>query len=81
MGHQFVMGRDIEDALKRATDKHNARYRFSFDMLGEAALTAADARKYYDAYIEGHISFDYLERKCPFVAREVRRQGLERAES
>jgi len=50
MGHQYVMGRTIDAALKRAGKKDNRRYRYSFDMLGEAALTATDARRYRDAY-------------------------------
>lgn len=50
MGHQFVMGRSIEEALQRATKKSNRDYRYSFDMLGEAALTATDAARYFDAY-------------------------------
>ncbi len=50
MGHQFVMGRTIGEALKRSAKKDNAAYRYSYDMLGEAALTAVDAERYYDAY-------------------------------
>ncbi len=50
MGHQFVMGRTIEEALSRSLKKGNRDYRYSFDMLGEAALTAADASRYFDAY-------------------------------
>jgi len=50
MGHQYVMGRDIAAAMERASGKQNRRYRYSFDMLGEAALTAADAERYRDAY-------------------------------
>ncbi|MEM7081886.1 MAG: bifunctional proline dehydrogenase/L-glutamate gamma-semialdehyde dehydrogenase PutA [Pseudomonadota bacterium] len=50
MGRQFVMGRNIDDALKRSLKKDNRDYRYSFDMLGEAALTAKDARRYFDAY-------------------------------
>ena len=50
MGHQFVMGRSIDEALDRAKKKENAAYRYSFDMLGEAALTAADAERYQQAY-------------------------------
>ncbi|MEM1174466.1 MAG: bifunctional proline dehydrogenase/L-glutamate gamma-semialdehyde dehydrogenase PutA [Pseudomonadota bacterium] len=50
MGHQFVMGRSIGEALKRSASKANERYRYSFDMLGEAALTAADADRYFEAY-------------------------------
>ncbi len=50
MGHQFVMGRTIEEAQNRAEDKDNRVYRFSYDMLGEAALTARDAERYLQAY-------------------------------
>ena len=42
MGHQFVMGRSIIEALKRARDNEQRAYRHSYDMLGEAALTAKD---------------------------------------
>jgi len=50
MGHQFVMGRTIGEALERAVRKENKPYRYSFDMLGEAALTSADADRYFEAY-------------------------------
>ena len=50
MGHQFVMGRTIDEALARSAKKGNRVYRYSYDMLGEAALTARDARRYFDAY-------------------------------
>ncbi|MCW8806928.1 MAG: bifunctional proline dehydrogenase/L-glutamate gamma-semialdehyde dehydrogenase PutA [Rhodanobacter sp.] len=50
MGHQFVMGRNIEEALDRCAKKENRPYRYSFDMLGESALTAADAERYQQAY-------------------------------
>ncbi|MEM6511841.1 MAG: bifunctional proline dehydrogenase/L-glutamate gamma-semialdehyde dehydrogenase PutA [Pseudomonadota bacterium] len=50
MGHQFVMGRTIREAMKRSVSKGNARYRYSYDMLGEAALTATDAERYFEAY-------------------------------
>ncbi|HET9482691.1 MAG TPA: bifunctional proline dehydrogenase/L-glutamate gamma-semialdehyde dehydrogenase PutA, partial [Xanthomonadales bacterium] len=50
MGHQFVMGRTIEAALDRSVDKEGRAYRHSFDMLGEAALTRADAERYFVAY-------------------------------
>ncbi|GAA4858079.1 bifunctional proline dehydrogenase/L-glutamate gamma-semialdehyde dehydrogenase PutA [Luteimonas vadosa] len=50
MGHQFVMGRSIGEALTRARKGTNAAYRYSFDMLGEAALTAKDAARYLEAY-------------------------------
>jgi len=53
MGHQFVMGRNIGEALKRAMKSTDLPYRYSFDMLGESALTAGDAQRYLDNYHEG----------------------------
>ena len=50
LGHQFVMGRDIGEALVRSTGSSERQYAYSFDMLGEAAITAADARRYFDKY-------------------------------
>src|SRR5436305_5263206 len=50
MAEQFVMGRTIDEALARSRQSANARFRYSFDMLGEAAITAADAKRYFAAY-------------------------------
>ncbi len=50
MGHQFVMGRDIAEALARAAEGEAARYRYTYDMLGESALTEPDAARYQQAY-------------------------------
>jgi len=50
MGHQFVMGRTIDEALRRAASGSNTRYRYTFDMLGESALTLRDADRYFEAY-------------------------------
>ncbi|WP_290783783.1 bifunctional proline dehydrogenase/L-glutamate gamma-semialdehyde dehydrogenase PutA [Arenimonas sp.] len=50
MGHQFVMGRTIAEALERSRKGEQARYLYSFDMLGEAAFTQADADRYFEAY-------------------------------
>src|SRR3712207_773430 len=50
MGNHFVLGQTIEEALKRATSSKGRIYRYSFDMLGEGARTADDARRYFDSY-------------------------------
>jgi len=50
MGHQYVMGRTIEEALDRSLQKKNRIYRNSFDMLGEAALTSGDSDHFMEAY-------------------------------
>jgi RHH-type transcriptional regulator, proline utilization regulon repressor / proline dehydrogenase / delta 1-pyrroline-5-carboxylate dehydrogenase len=50
MGSHFVLGETIEAALARARSQPGKSPRYSFDMLGEGARTAADARRYFDAY-------------------------------
>ncbi len=50
MGRQFVIGRTINEALKRAREDVEQGYTHSFDMLGEAARTQADADRYHAAY-------------------------------
>ncbi|MDZ4137504.1 MAG: proline dehydrogenase family protein, partial [Erythrobacter sp.] len=50
LGGQFVFGRTINEALKRAAPERAAGITHSFDMLGEAAMTFADAEKYRQAY-------------------------------
>ncbi len=47
---QFVFAETIEAALARARSAALQSQRYSFDMLGEAALTAEDARRYFGAY-------------------------------
>jgi RHH-type proline utilization regulon transcriptional repressor/proline dehydrogenase/delta 1-pyrroline-5-carboxylate dehydrogenase len=60
MGHQFVMGRTIGEALERAGKGDNAKYRYSFDMLGEAAFTAPDAQRYKRAYHDAILALGAL---------------------
>ncbi len=50
MSHQFVMGRTIAEATERARAEEARGYRYSYDMLGEAARTAKDAERYDRAY-------------------------------
>jgi RHH-type proline utilization regulon transcriptional repressor/proline dehydrogenase/delta 1-pyrroline-5-carboxylate dehydrogenase len=50
LGEQFVTGRDIDEALKRGREHEQKGYRYSFDMLGEAAMTAQDAERYFQDY-------------------------------
>ncbi|WP_188054424.1 bifunctional proline dehydrogenase/L-glutamate gamma-semialdehyde dehydrogenase PutA [Sphingosinithalassobacter sp. CS137] len=50
MGEVFVMGRTIDEAMKRMTRRENRGFTASFDMLGEAARTKADAERFYEAY-------------------------------
>ncbi|GAB3402032.1 trifunctional transcriptional regulator/proline dehydrogenase/L-glutamate gamma-semialdehyde dehydrogenase [Massilia agilis] len=50
LGNQFVTGQTIDEALKNSRENETRGYRYSYDMLGEAALTEADAKHYYAAY-------------------------------
>lgn len=52
MGRQFVLGRTIDEALKRGKESWKKGYTHSFDMLGEAAFTQQDAEKYFQAYLD-----------------------------
>src|SRR3990167_195097 len=51
MGNHFVLGQTIEAALKRAATLEQKGFRFSYDMLGEAARTKEDAERYYASYL------------------------------
>lgn len=50
MGEQFVCSQTIEGALRRAPKNERLGFRYSYDMLGEAAMTAADAARYLESY-------------------------------
>ena len=50
LGNQFVTGQTIDEAIKNSQDNEKRGYRYSYDMLGEAALTAKDAAFYYQSY-------------------------------
>ncbi len=50
LGEQFVLGETMEEALERARLREAEGFRYSYDMLGEAALTAEDALRYHEAY-------------------------------
>jgi RHH-type proline utilization regulon transcriptional repressor/proline dehydrogenase/delta 1-pyrroline-5-carboxylate dehydrogenase len=50
LGRQFVLGRTIEEAIDRAAPDRARGVQHSYDMLGEAARTARDAQRYFEAY-------------------------------
>lgn len=51
LGKQFVTGQTIDEALKNGKEREQLGYRYSFDMLGEAAMTEEDAGRYFQDYI------------------------------
>ncbi|WP_120512581.1 bifunctional proline dehydrogenase/L-glutamate gamma-semialdehyde dehydrogenase PutA [Photobacterium salinisoli] len=73
MGHQFVLGRTIGEAMKNGQAKRDKGFTYSFDMLGEAALTQDDAKKYFNDYIEaidavGLDNKKHSKSPCPTVS-------------
>ncbi|WP_373182516.1 bifunctional proline dehydrogenase/L-glutamate gamma-semialdehyde dehydrogenase PutA [Halomonas campaniensis] len=50
LGRQFVLGQTIEEGMKNARELEKQGYTYSYDMLGEAARTDDDARRYHAAY-------------------------------
>ena len=50
MADEFVLGRNIQEAIRRSRTAALRHYRFSYDMLGEAALTKSAADRYEQAY-------------------------------
>ncbi|MDF1609748.1 bifunctional proline dehydrogenase/L-glutamate gamma-semialdehyde dehydrogenase PutA [Hoeflea sp. YIM 152468] len=52
LGHHFVLGETIEDALGRAAKNEARGFRHSYDMLGEGARTRADAKRYFKSYAD-----------------------------
>ncbi|MEL6478483.1 MAG: bifunctional proline dehydrogenase/L-glutamate gamma-semialdehyde dehydrogenase PutA, partial [Pseudomonadota bacterium] len=50
LGRQFVLGREIGEAMERGRAMEEKGYTYSYDMLGEAARTDADARRYHLSY-------------------------------
>jgi RHH-type proline utilization regulon transcriptional repressor/proline dehydrogenase/delta 1-pyrroline-5-carboxylate dehydrogenase len=71
MGDQFVLGQTIELALGRAEAYEAKGYRFSYDMLGEAARTQADAIRYQERYL-------HATEKVGQAAGKPREAGFER---
>ncbi|MFX5793475.1 proline dehydrogenase family protein, partial [Acinetobacter baumannii] len=52
LGSHFVLGETIQQALDRANSGSGRLFRYSFDMLGEGARTAADAKRYESSYAD-----------------------------
>ncbi len=52
LGAQFVLGETIKKAVRNGRHDRAKGFTFSYDMLGEAALTAADAQAYFEAYAD-----------------------------
>ena len=67
LGSHFVLGQTIEEALARAGSRRDVRY--SFDMLGEGARTAADAGRYLSAYTDAIAAIGRSAGNAPLPAQ------------
>ena len=69
MSKQFVMGRTIHEGLTNAKKKEKLGFNCSFDMLGEGAITAIDADRYFEAYQNAIITIgEHESKKLPFIS-------------
>src|SRR5882757_10070592 len=66
MGEQFVAGQTIDEALSNGRPLEEQGFRHSYDMLGEAAVTAAQAEQYMQAY----------RRAIDAIGRAAQRRGI-----
>ncbi|HYM17312.1 MAG TPA: bifunctional proline dehydrogenase/L-glutamate gamma-semialdehyde dehydrogenase PutA [Micropepsaceae bacterium] len=73
LGRHFVLGRTIEEALAEAKPLSDEGYRFSFDMLGEAAVTQNDAERYFSHY---HHAIGAIARSVPRTNALFERPGV-----
>ncbi|WP_354624653.1 bifunctional proline dehydrogenase/L-glutamate gamma-semialdehyde dehydrogenase PutA [Psychromonas sp. MME2] len=80
MGQQFVLGRNIEEAQKKSEYFTNQGFSYSYDMLGESALTRSDARHYFDSYMSAIESIGQnqlnLANKCNAATVSIKLSAL-----
>ena len=56
LAKQFVFEKDINSAIKYSDESKHSKYTFSFDMLGESAVTYEDSERYYKQYEDAIIA-------------------------
>ncbi|QIA65898.1 bifunctional proline dehydrogenase/L-glutamate gamma-semialdehyde dehydrogenase PutA [Vibrio astriarenae] len=78
MGHQFVLGRTIKEAQKNSVSLQKQGFTHSYDMLGEAALTTADAQKYFKDYLMAIEAVGRQEKVpgCPLPSVSIKLSAL-----
>ncbi|MGR5260158.1 bifunctional proline dehydrogenase/L-glutamate gamma-semialdehyde dehydrogenase PutA [Vibrio astriarenae] len=78
MGHQFVLGRTIGEAQKNSVNLQKQGFTHSYDMLGEAALTSADASKYFKDYLMAIEAVGRQEKVagCPLPSVSIKLSAL-----
>ena len=69
-GEQFVFAPDLRGAISRAARRTDPREVYSYDMLGEGARTAADARRNFDAYAQAIAALKSAAQPGPWQRRD-----------
>ncbi len=69
LGHHFVLGETIAEALRRARSHEERGFRHSYDMLGEGARTGEDAAHYFKAYADAIAAIGKTAGKLPLPDR------------
>ncbi len=69
MAQQFVMASDIKQAHERSQLPTYQAYRYSYDMLGEAALSAQDSERYFAAYMAAIQSLGQTAQEADLFSR------------
>ncbi|MEO0438116.1 MAG: bifunctional proline dehydrogenase/L-glutamate gamma-semialdehyde dehydrogenase PutA [Pseudomonadota bacterium] len=70
LGGQYVLGERIQAARSRGAYQYPLGTRFSFDMLGEGARTAADAERYFESYADAIRTLASAERRESEIAAD-----------
>ncbi|MGI9228110.1 MAG: proline dehydrogenase family protein, partial [Gammaproteobacteria bacterium] len=71
ISNHFIISSNIQDSYKKSKEQNNAQYRYSFDMLGEAAITSEDADKYFEKYLDAIRHLKKLENNDPVLGPGV----------
>ncbi len=71
ISNHFIIGSEIQDAVEKSRECNNRTYRYSFDMLGEVAITSKDAYKYFEKYMHAIKYLKKSEKNDPVIGPGV----------
>ena len=67
ISNHFIIGGEIQEGFQKSNEQKNRIYRYSFDMLGEAAITSEDANKYFEKYMQAIKHLHKSENNTPIL--------------
>ena len=71
ISNHFIIGSNIQNSYRKSIEQNNKQYRYSFDMLGEAAITSEDANNYFEKYLDAIRHLNELENNDPVLGPGV----------